>query len=336
MKSLKHPVFRCRIKSLLGLALFLALLPLGKAQAEERVNYRLKWIFNASVLGDLYADARGFFAREGLEVEVKPGGPERDAIMELELGRTEFGVASADQVIRALSKGAKLVVVAQLFQINPLQWMYRPDRMRIQGLGDLKGHRLGVTFGGNDETILRTLLSKEGLGENDVELFSVRNDFTPFLKKKVHFWPVYRNTQAVFLETRLKEAGEPVAFFDPTEFGVKFVANSVITSRDLVENRPQLARRFMKALMEGWRSSLDVRNRDKAFETLQRFDKETPAPILHRQIDLTRALVQPDPRLPIGTLDRAAWRQTEALMRLQKQIGTPVEIDGALFQILPD
>ncbi|OGP58491.1 MAG: nitrate ABC transporter substrate-binding protein [Deltaproteobacteria bacterium RBG_13_49_15] len=336
MKKISIPIrFRPYGWAVLG-ALLLMMLPSAKLHAAERASYRLKWIFNASVLGDIYADVNGFFARQGLEVDVKAGGPERDAIMELELGRTEFGVASADQVIRALSKGARLKVIAQIFQVNPLQWMYRPDQMRIETLADLKGRRLGVTFGGNDESILRTLLTKGGLGENDVELFSVRNDFTPFLTKKVNFWPVYRNTQAVFLEAKLKDAGEPVEYFDPAAYGVKFVANSVITSMDIFENRPQLVRRFIKGLMEGWKAALDVNNRENALKTLQRYEKETPPDILKKQIELTRRLVQPDPGVPIGAIDTAAWRQTETIMSHQRQINAPVNIERVLVQIPPD
>ena len=67
----------------------------------EEVNYRLKWLYNISVVGDLYALDSGLFAKHGLAVNVKPGGPEKDAIKELELGHAQFGVASADQVIRA-------------------------------------------------------------------------------------------------------------------------------------------------------------------------------------------------------------------------------------------
>ena len=90
------------------------------AQEKEEVAYRLKWLFNVSVVGDLWADVNGHFAANGLKVAVKPGGPEKDAIKELELGRSQFGVASADQVIRAVSKGSPMVVLAQLFQTNPL------------------------------------------------------------------------------------------------------------------------------------------------------------------------------------------------------------------------
>jgi len=142
---------------------FLSLLTgCGKKQEEmTKVSYRLKWLFNASVAGDIYADVNGFFKKEGLEVEVKEGGPERDAIKELEMGHAQFGVASADQVIRAISKGSPVVVLAQLFQANPLQWIYRPDENRIDRPEDMKGKIVGITFGGNDETILSLqLLSK--------------------------------------------------------------------------------------------------------------------------------------------------------------------------------
>ena len=121
-----------------------------KEQPLEEVNYRLKWLFNISVVGDLWADAHGNFAENGLKVTVKPGGPEKDAIKELEIGHAQFGVASADQVIRAVAKGSPIVVLAQLFQVNPLHWIYRPDRTVLNTPQDLKGKTIGVTYGGND------------------------------------------------------------------------------------------------------------------------------------------------------------------------------------------
>ncbi len=170
------------------------------AHAEEKINYRLKWLFNTSAVGDLYADTGGFFKRNGLDVSVKAGGPERDAIRELELGHADFGVASADQVIRAVSKGSPIIVIAQLFQINPLQWIYRAAKPPIKTPADLKGRVIGITYGGNDEIIMRTLLAKAGLTERDVKFYSVRYDYTPFYQDKTELWPVYRNAQGPILE----------------------------------------------------------------------------------------------------------------------------------------
>ena len=302
----------------------------GTVEAREKVSYRLKWLFNASVIGDIYADAHNIFASRGLDVTVKEGGPERDAIRELEMGRAQFGVASADQVIRALHKGASVMVIAQLFQVNPLQWIYRTDKFRITGLEDLRGKKLGVTFGGNDETILRTLLAKGGLTENDVTLFSVRYDYTPFYKHRVNFWPVYRNTQAIILNDKLHKAGEAVAFFNPAEFGVRFVANSVITSPGMIKDHPQTVKKFTEALMQGWTEALDPSNHQKAIKTLQRLDQDTALHILDQQLTATRKLIQPAPDFKIGTLDVAAWKQTETIMLDQKVIPGPVYVEKVL------
>ena len=296
------------------------------------LTYRLKWLFNTSV-GDLYADHEGFFAARGLEVTVKAGGPERDAIKELELGYADFGVASADQVIRAIAKGSPVVVICQLFQVNPLQWIYRTESVSLKHLSDLKGNKIGVTFGGNDEAILRALLAKGGIDERDVTLFSVRYDYTPFFKKQVNIWPVYRNAEGIILAQKLRAAGEPVDFFDPSRFGVKFVANSVVTSRQMVETHPETVRRFLAALLDGWHQALAPENEEKAIAVLRKYDKDTSIEILTRQLAKTREIVAPKADFPIGAIDVDGWRQTEQIMRSQGLIPDEVHIGNAL---LPD
>ncbi len=233
------------------------------------------------------------FEKAGLQVEVKAGGPERDAIRELELGYADFGEASADQVLRARAKGAPVVVIAQLFQVNPLQWMYRPEEMQIGNLADLRGKVIGVTFGGNDETIMNTLLAEAGLGSSDVQLFSVRYDYTPFYRRQVQLWPVYRNAQAPLIAAQLSKEGEATAFFNPAEFGVKFVANCVVTDSRTLTEKPELVKRFLAALLAGWQQALDPKNQEEAIKTLQKYDPDTPRPILEEQLKITRELIQP-------------------------------------------
>jgi NitT/TauT family transport system substrate-binding protein len=306
---------------LLVMAMFVA----TGAQAGEKIVYRLKWLRNVSVVGALYAETQKLFEKAGLEVEVKAGGPERDAIRELELGYADFGEASADQVLRARAKGAPVVVIAQLFQVNPLQWMYRPEEMQIGNLADLRGKIIGVTFGGNDETIMNTLLAEAGLGSSDVQLFSVRYDYTPFYRRQVQLWPVYRNAQAPLIAAQLKKAGEATAFFNPAEFGVKFVANCLVTEARTLTEKPELVRRFLATLLAGWQQALDPKNQEEAIKTLQKYDPDTPRSILEEQLKITRELIQPNTTLAIGTIDEEGWEQTERIMRTQKQL--PGEID---------
>lgn len=303
----------------------------GRAAGSDRdVTYRLKWLPNMSTAGDLVAEQQGFFKAEGLTVEIKPGGPERDAIRELELGYADFGVASADQVVRALDKGAPVVVVAQLFQVNPLQWIYRSRRFAIKRLEDLRGRTIGVTFGKNDELIMRTLLDQAHIQETQVRLYGVRLDYTPFYKGLVDLWPVYINTQGIEIAEKLRAAGEPVGYLDPTEFGVRFVANAVVTTPSLLEAHPDLAQRFMRALLSGWRSAMDPANQASVINTVRHFDRDTTLELLRRQLAQTRKLVQPGKGAMIGAIDIQGWRQTEEIMLHHHQISRPVHVVGRL------
>ena len=305
-------------------------------EVPDKLVYRLKWLFNISVVGDLWADVNGHFKENGLSVTVKPGGPEKDAIKELELGHAHFGVASADQVIRALSKGSPVVVLAQLFQANPMQWIYRPEKTRIESPRDLKGKVIGVTFGGNDETIMKALLAKFGIGKDEVELFSVRYDYTPFYQDEVDLWPVYRNAEGVVIAEKLRRAGVRIDFFNPDTAGIEFVANSVITTKDFMEQYSETVGKFMDALLTAWTQALDPANSNDAVGLVNKFDRDTPAGIIAQQLEVTRQMIYPSGGYVsvgerLGQIDLNAWKQTEKIMLDQNLIPQTVNIERRLY-----
>ncbi len=300
---------------------------------DKVIEYRLKWLFNASVSGDIWAEEAHYFQQAGLDVRIKEGSPEKNAINELELGHADFGVASADQVIRAVSKGAKIIVIAQIFQVNPMQWIYRSSLGEIRTPDDLKYKKIGITFGGNDETIMKTILARAGIREDQVFLSGVRFDFTPFLTGKVDVWPVYQNSQGVILAGRMADEGEPVLFFNPADAGVRFVANSVITTSALMEKQPETVKRFVSALLKAWESAMAPENEAAVLAAVQKRDSGTQGRVQQKQLIATRALVKPLPDKRIGNIDMDAWRETEAIMLKEKLIQKPVHIERYLVQI---
>jgi len=325
--------------------------------AREDIRYRLKWLANVGFVGDLYADTYGFFLEEGLRVKVRPGGPEHNAIRELETGEAHFGVASADQVLRALDKKADVVVIAQIYRSNPVQWIYRSEKISIKQPSDLKAQRVGITIGDNDETIMYGLLNKYGIDHvkpgdttkktgntSPVILDGVHFDFLPFTKGKVSLFPVYKNTQGVDLRRQLEAEGEQVAFFNPDVFGIRFVANSIVTTSRMVRDKGPLVRCFLKAVLKGWRHALDPKNEDLAVRAMLRFVAENEPEAgdalndkLREQLAVTRELVLPEAgsRAPLGTIDVQAWKQTEGLMLQLNLIGNKVGIEGYLRTDLP-
>lgn len=297
-----------------------------QAHAQE-LTYRLKWLFNASVAGDIYAIEKDYFKRAGLTVRVKEGGPGKNAIKELELGQADFGVASADQVIRALEKGAEVVVLFQIFQVNPMQWIYRSTIPEITELPQLKGKSIGITFGGNDETIMNTLFAKGNITKDDVKIHGAHFDFTPFLTGKVQIWPVYRNSQGVILKNRLQAAGEDVRFFNPSDFGVNFVANSVITSKKMMETQPETVATFQKALLSAWQDAIDPKNEQAVLTAIGVREKGSNDELRRLQLIATRDLVTAE---QFGAIDKKAWIQTEQIMLKEKQIKKTVNITNYL------
>jgi len=328
---------RCnRVIALLSITILILGLVIACGKKEtglsQEIVYRLKWLYNAGTVGELYATKYGIFEKEGLSVTVKAGGPEYNVINELELGNCQFGVASADQVITALAKGADLVVLAQIFQENPLQWIFRKNAIILNTPSDLKGKRVAITYGGNDEAIFKALLASYQLIPDELFVSSARRDYTPFFEGRVDLWPTYRNVEGVAIAGKMKSAGEETDFFDPGVHGIHFVANSVITTAKFYTARQQLCERVVQAAMKGWTEALDTESVAKAVQAVKDFDPQTDPAIIARQIAATRKLVIPEPGFPVGKISVAAWQETEAIMLQQGLIKQPVHIERRLKQ----
>ncbi|MEZ0329122.1 MAG: ABC transporter substrate-binding protein [Dissulfuribacterales bacterium] len=301
----------------------------GPRTRAEPVVLRLKWLVNVSAAGEIWALKTGIFENQGLKVEIKEGGLEHNAIKDLELGRVQFGVASADQVIRAVEKGAQIVVLAQIFQKNPLKWIYDGSRFHIQLPEDLKGLTVGITYGGNDEAIFRALMAKYGLSKENVRFYAVRQDYTPFWNGDAQLWPVYSNVEGIVLAKKMKEHGRMPMFFDADAFGIHLVANSLITSRRIYDEQPELAQRFTQAVLKGWKQALDAKNERAAADAVHEFDGSVSVELIREQLAATRELVVSG-ALPIGTIDKAAWRDSEDIMFRQGLIARHVDIAAIL------
>ncbi len=279
----------------------------------EVLTLRLKWLFNVSTAGELWALDKGGFERHGLRVLLREGGVEHNAIKEIELGRAQFGIASADQILQAAGKGADIVVLAQIFQANPLQWIYDETRFTVQDVSDLKGRCIGITYGGNDEAIFSALMERYGITDRDVRLYAVHYDYSPFWRGEVDLWPIYRNVEGVVLAEKIQANGGRAGFFDPGAAGISFVANSLVTSRLFYETQPEKVRAFTEAVTEGWYEAMAPQNLHAAVEIVRLRDPETRPELIAEQITATRQLVV-QPGRPVGTIDKKAWKETAQIL----------------------
>ena len=111
-----------------------------------KVALLLNWYPEAEHGGFYAAQVHGIFEKYGLDVEIQAGGKTTVVPQSLSLGRVEFGVANADDVLIARYQGIPLVALMAPIQQGPRCIMVRADS-GIKSFEDLKNLTLQIDSG---------------------------------------------------------------------------------------------------------------------------------------------------------------------------------------------
>ena len=127
----------------------------------DKVTIQLKWVTQAQFAGYYVAKDKGFYDAEGLDVTIKPGGPDIAPAQVLAGGGADVMVDWMPSALAAREKGLPLVNIAQPFKSSGMMLTCRKD-MGVNTTADLKGKTLGVWFYGNEYPFL-SWMSRLGL-----------------------------------------------------------------------------------------------------------------------------------------------------------------------------
>lgn len=139
-------------------ALFAAMA--GTAQAED-VTLQLKWVTQAQFAGYYVAQAKGFYEEEGLNVTIKPGGPDIAPTQVIAGGGADVIVEWMPAALAAREKGLPLVNIAQPFASSGMMLTCLKET-GITSPADFADKTLGVWFFGNEYPFL-SWMSQLGL-----------------------------------------------------------------------------------------------------------------------------------------------------------------------------
>ena len=113
------------------------------AQAADEVSLQLKWVTQAQGAGYYVALDNGFYEEEGLDVTIKPGGPDIAPTQVLAGGGADVTVDWMPSALSAREKGLPMVNIAQPFKSSGMMLTCRKDA-GIASTDDFKGKTLGV------------------------------------------------------------------------------------------------------------------------------------------------------------------------------------------------
>jgi putative hydroxymethylpyrimidine transport system substrate-binding protein len=244
-----------RFLSALLLAAPLALAAAAPARADEGSRYTvlLDWFLNPDHAPLVVALQKGFFAEEGLDVElVEPADP-NDPPKLVAAGQAEVAVSYQPMLHIQVGAGLPLTRIGTLVA-TPLNTLLVLADGPIETLADLKGRRVGYSVGGFEEALLAAMLEPHGLGLDDIELVNVNFALGQSLLagQTDAVIGAYRN----FEKHQLRLAGGEGRFFYVEEEGVPPYDELVLVARSDVQPDPR-DDAFLSALERGVQSLIN-------------------------------------------------------------------------------
>lgn len=241
------------------LAWMLALAPsLGfasAASAADHLTLQLKWVTQAQFAGYYVAQAKGFYKDAGLDVTIKPGGPDINPSQVIAAGGADVIVDWMPDALAAREKGVPLVNIAQVFQKSGLELTCRKDS-GVTSPKDFKGKILGVWFAGNQYPFLAWMgkLGYTTSGANpDVKVLKQGFNVQPLLQKQAACISTMNyNEYWQLIEAGMKP--DQLVVFKYQNEGVAMLEDGLYTTDAELAN-PQKAAdlaKFVKATMQGW------------------------------------------------------------------------------------
>ncbi len=241
------------MKKLLTGALFAAMA--GSAQAED-VTLQLKWVTQAQFAGYYVAKDKGFFEEEGLNVTIKPGGPDLAPPQVIAGGGADVIVEWMPAALAAREKGVPLVNIAQPFASSGMMLTCLKET-GIQSPADFADKTLGVWFFGNEYPFL-SWMSQLGLktdgSAGGVTVLKQGFNVDPLLQKQA----ACVSTMTYNEYCQVIDAGispDDLVTFKYEDQGVATLEDGLYVLEDRLAD-PAFAEtmvKFVRASMKGWK-----------------------------------------------------------------------------------
>jgi len=157
-----------------------ALLVASPALAADKMTLMLDWFVNPDHGPVIVAQEKGFFAAEGLEVEIVAPADPSDPPKLVAAGKADLAVAYQPQLHLQIHEGLPLKRVGTLVA-TPLNCLLVLEDGPIKTIADLKGAKIGFSVAGVEEALLSSILAKNGVAYDDIELVNVNWSLSPSL-----------------------------------------------------------------------------------------------------------------------------------------------------------
>ena len=294
-------------RSLLAAALLVGSLA---AQADEKVTVQLKWVPQAQFAGYYVAAAKGFYKAEGLDVTIKPGGPDISPVQVIAGNNADIVVNWMPDALAAREAGVPLVNVAQVFNRSGLMLTCKKSS-GVSSPKDFKGKTLGVWYGGNEYPFLNWMSKLGYKPGSDITVLKQGFNVDPLLQNQAAcVSTMIYNEYWQIIDAGVKESDLVTFFYE--DQGVASLEDGLYVLESKLKDPAFVARmaKFLKATFKGWNEA--VKNPEEAAKIVVAADTSGSAtvPVQKRQMENVAKLITNANTPKIGYLDPTAYERT--------------------------
>lgn len=267
------------------------------------------------------------YARHGLKVEVRPGGAGAPTIELLGTGQIPFGIVSADEIPRARQQGARVVALFAVYQTHPQGIMTRASR-GFTRLEDVFSHEgiLAMEKGLPYSDFLR---NKYGFDKLKI-VPSPFGDLSMYLKEENYAMQCFVTSEPL---AAAKTNVPPKAFLI-AESGYNPYATVLATSDEFLSKNPDICRKMVQAVLEGWQAYLndpaDVNAR------MHQLNPTMDLSTFQASADAQKPLIQTaeTSKSRIGIMTESRWNELLTQLRELKVIDQPIPASACYRDLL--
>jgi NitT/TauT family transport system substrate-binding protein len=286
----------------------------GTAEAADKLTLQLKWVTQAQFGGYYVAKDKGFYEQAGLDVEIKPGGPDIAPPQVIAGGGADVIVEWMPAALASREKGVPLVNIAQIFEKSGMMLTCRKETGIADPAKDFKGRTLGVWFYGNEYPFL-SWMSRLGIptqgGPDGVTVVKQGFNVDPLLQKQADCI----STMTYNEYWQVVDAGlapEDLVVFKYEDQGVATLEDGLYVLERSLQDPAMVDKlaRFLKASVEGWKYA--QANPDEAADIVLENDATGAQTEQHqkRMMGEVNKLVGEGGSKGVGYLDPADYERT--------------------------
>jgi NitT/TauT family transport system substrate-binding protein len=261
------------------------------ARAADHVVFGLDYVPSGQHAPFYVAQGKGFFAANGLDVDMQRGYGSSDTVKRVAAGTFEIGFGDAAAVVLSRSQGLKVKLIAMIYVNAPYTLIVRDDA-KIATPKDLVGKTLAGPVGAATRTMFPIFARKVGIDPASVNWLTTdaANLLPVLLSNRAAGVAEYYAGHATYL-IKGEENGVKLKTMNYSDFGLDIYSNGLIARDETIAERPDVLRRFVKAIREAYAYS--YAHPEEAAQILATAQPQLSPPIIQANIQAVRELDTP-------------------------------------------